>query len=359
MSLWKIDFFKSEQIKTLNQLTIKVEIAILKVFYHQDIIIFKDNEEIIPCSQSLQTMNGQYEWRVDDEEIVKKMKSAANGDDFISPFFEMNDTENNRGNLIKWCLKSYPNGYDATNLGKGNTFLRLASFPPNVGMISMCYTVGLRETNTKFSAVERFSDNAPSFGWTANLLKFDEQIEKNENLNSFTFFTIIRIIDVYDINGDIITDQFIMNNEDQNNKDEDNVMIDSIRKMKICKYWSSTPFNYEWSITDPSTLIAIKKATNGKNFLSPLFSLFGMRWYLEFMPVPIERDPEFGESDKDNPRDHTILYLCAASVSPNIKEIRMNYTLTLKETDTIYQNTTELDGLLIYSYLESDRNNNI
>ena len=278
--------------------------------------------DIDHCFQSLQTMDGKYEWKIDDGEMVERLKSAENGKSFISPFFEIdgNGPKSNKGHLIKWCLKAYPNGYDISNLDKSNTFLRLASFPPNVGVIAMLYTVGLRETNTKFSAVERFSDTSPSFGWTANLLKFEAQIKNNENLKSFTYFTIIRIIDIFDINGNVITDQFM--NTTLN--DEDMVNIDSIRNMKICKYFTSTPFKYEWKITDSATLNAIKQARNGKNFLSPIFSLFGLKWYLEFIPVPSDRDPEFPGSklsEKEDLRDFTILYFCAASYHQMLKKL--------------------------------------
>eukprot|EP01084_Bolivina_argentea_P069397 126276_1 len=46
----------------------------------------------------------------------------------------------------------------------------------------------------------------------------------------------------------------------------------------------STPWTYQWQITDPSMVQQMKNAKNTKRWCSPIFSASGFRWKLDVCP---------------------------------------------------------------------------
>ncbi len=224
-----------------------------------------------------------------------------------------------RNVFISIYLKFYPNGHQNSDIGWTHLFLRIASFPSYIQNISIYSQLSMENTNTKFHIVAKYSKDSPSWGWKKNKLK----TENIQNLKEFKFKVLIRIIDIFDNNKDIITNKFIKNN---NNK---------IIKMPICKNYGNECF-YIWNINDINIIENIKNASKGMNFLSPMFNMFGLKWYLELIPIPdVDIDNNNNNNNQDEKQKDLIFestfYICLASSSPIIENITISYKVELIE----------------------------
>eukprot|EP01083_Nonionella_stella_P077378 211285_1 len=95
-----------------------------------------------------------------------------------------------------------------------------------------------------------------------------------------------------------------------------------IEEMKVCKHYQQKPCVYEWEIEQENDIRKIQEASNGFNFVSEIFVMFGLKWYLEFIPVPSDRDPE------DIPRRNIemIIRFCICAVQqyhPQLKKFEL------------------------------------
>eukprot|EP01084_Bolivina_argentea_P052934 97185_1 len=307
-SLWKLDLFHVDDIKKMDKLTINIEMLILDVFYeHKD-----DKKNIIhamnPC---LKTLNGMFEWRIIDADLVNKIKKVKTGVDFESEIFELGQ--------FKWYLKFYPNGYSANYSGSTDLFLRLASIPPNIAHISANYQLMLDEKNTKHFTVSQFSSKSASFGW--NKLKNTDI----QNINTFTFRAVIKIIDVFDTDGNNITNQFI------DIKDFIDEKCDNIPEMPLVKFVGNMP-NYIWRIDNKNLLYKMKNALNGEQFESEIFRMGRLKWMIKVFSN--------GEAEADVGNGDMLIYL--VSLSPKLKGICVFYKISLLELGVMKNSTVGL-----------------
>ena len=77
---------------------------------------------------------------------------------------------------------------------------------------------------------------------------------------------------------------------------------------------------------DPYTIDDIKNALHLQRFMSPMFTVQGFKWYLEFYP----------NGSNDNNKGLSILYLCLAILPPKILSIELKYKLSIIETKSEY-----------------------
>eukprot|EP01084_Bolivina_argentea_P300930 519014_1 len=130
-----------------------------------------------------------YEWKVDD---LDAFKSARNGLEFKSPFFEIHG--------FKWCLRVFPNGSNRKKKDNVNCFLWLRSLPPKYSKIAVNITMSLKELDIQASFPHQYSDKSVTRGWITGTLKtLDIQ-----HLNAMTFIVKITLHDIYDISGNLL-----------------------------------------------------------------------------------------------------------------------------------------------------------
>eukprot|EP01083_Nonionella_stella_P301795 1037344_1 len=81
---------------------------------------------------------------------------------------------------------------------------------------------------------------------------------------------------------------------------------------------------YTWKITDPSLVRQIKNAKNKAQWVSPVFSGGGFKWYLDFNP----------NGSTNTKIGYVVLFLRLAFLPPKVKSIKIAKQLRLFETDT-------------------------
>eukprot|EP01083_Nonionella_stella_P012944 36548_1 len=82
---------------------------------------------------------------------------------------------------------------------------------------------------------------------------------------------------------------------------------------------------YTWKITDPSLMRQIKNAKNKARWSSPIFSVGGFRWHLDFTPNG-NTNTRIGDA---------IVFLHLAFLPAKVKSIEIAKKIRLFETDTV------------------------
>merc|ERR1719461_530730 len=103
-------------------------------------------------------------------------------------------------------------------------------------------------------------------------------------------------------------------------KSEEDKKIDSNEGQKVFCSWAELT----WTITDTSLARKIKNADESKIFYSPIFTMFGMRWQIQFVP----------RSEADTVR----IFLCLKTMRPNIKSIKLNRTYSMCGVQRAFEN---------------------
>eukprot|EP01084_Bolivina_argentea_P263091 445176_1 len=203
---WPKGYVNTDLIKHLKQLTFKLDLKIFDIF-QSDGTLVTENELKTKYFEKENYMyyTDNFEWIIKDEKTVNSIKNAHEGDEFCSEFIRMHS--------FIFYLELYPLGMsDDTNAFPVNThtelYLTMASFPPNVSSIAFKYKLQMKETGTCFESFTQFDTKWMSEGWPTYKLKHSEL----QCLDIYTFTLSISLIDIYDINGHVITKDYINKN---------------------------------------------------------------------------------------------------------------------------------------------------
>jgi len=123
---------------------------------------------------------------------LEKFKSAANGQEFKSTYFESGG--------FRWCLRIFPNGSNKAKQGNVNFFVGLRSMPPQYTKIATDVTLSLKEANINASFPAEFTETHLTRGWITGTLKTADL----QKFSSLTFGAKVEVHDVYGASGNIL-----------------------------------------------------------------------------------------------------------------------------------------------------------
>merc|ERR1712176_1135554 len=203
-----------------------------------------------------------------------------------------------------------PNGSHLDNEGFFEWFLCLVSLPVTLSKVSVIYKIHLIELGVTDNYRMGLSLVCTSYGWGTKKLKFNE-ISK---LKKLTFKLEVGIIDVYDEYGNMVTNEYKMNNND--------ILLTN-------PYLLS---HFVWKVKDKELIQNMKIAKNGQSFKSQEFGDDIFTWNLLFYP----------NGKKKKTKGECILYLKLLSLPQNVSGISIYFELYVKETGTIWTYCTHL-----------------
>jgi len=136
-----------------------------------------------------------YEWKVSEDQQLSNIKHAVPGQSFNHHF---------KLHKLDWFLKFYPNGTKQSK--QGNVFLLLyLRSTPEISRMSATCKVWLSELDKGREHYKDFNDKNKYTGWRSGLVKTAE-IAKLEQL---TFQVTIQIFEIYDKDGNNVTNKYI------------------------------------------------------------------------------------------------------------------------------------------------------
>eukprot|EP01084_Bolivina_argentea_P263094 445179_1 len=189
----------------------------------------------------------------------------------------------------------------------------MAAFPPNVSSIAFKYKLYFKETGINFEYFTQFHGKCMSRGWPKYKLRHVEL----QYFDSYTVGAFISLIDVYDVEGNVITKNYINKN-----------IINCIERPISFK-----SEEYIWRIDDINMINSWKKANVMDEFKSNIFVLHGFKWFMECMP---------NGNDKESIGSFR-WYLNLICLSNKIKRVICHYNISLQETKTTKTYTTWFD----------------
>eukprot|EP01084_Bolivina_argentea_P169377 293634_1 len=93
----------------------------------------------------------------------------------------------------------------------------------------------------------------------------------------------------------------------------------------FCSYYTNDIF----------TINEVKNAHHNQSFISPMFIIEGLKWFLEFYP----------NGCNDNNEGNVMLFICLASAAPKIKTLATTYKLSIIETNTSFTELFQFEPL--------------
>eukprot|EP01083_Nonionella_stella_P106065 305548_1 len=181
----------------LDTFTFKLDVMMIDVFdANGNKINDKYKEYVSPIIDSV--IRDSFEWKIDTE-LMQKIKNAPNGKHFDSEMFVLCG--------FQWYFGMYPHGKDTSDMEEFKLFVQLASLPQMVSGLSCHFQLLVHETNTIYSDFAHFKDGFLFDGWQSSRIKS----EKIKNLDRLTIKVVMKVIDVYGVDGMPITDQYAKN----------------------------------------------------------------------------------------------------------------------------------------------------
>eukprot|EP01084_Bolivina_argentea_P190032 326689_1 len=186
---------------------------------------------------------------------LNDIKNAQHFRKYVSPIFSINQ--------FKCYLEFWPNGSNQRNKGQSRLFFCFILLPPKIEEICTGFTLQINETETVFIKVRKFFNKVTKYcPWSANILAF----EKLQNVNKLTINCTINTLKITQ------THKFRNATTSTANIITSNVLNNLQTQM------------YTWEISSPQMINTIHNAPNVYGIASPIFELFGLKWYLTFCP---------------------------------------------------------------------------
>ena len=200
---------------------------------------------------------------------LKDMLTATNYRKFISPIFEIG----NEKYKFKCYLEFWPNGSNEKNIGQCRLFFCFISISPLIEQINTGFTLQIIETDTSYTKKQKLFNKLTTYcSWKSNILSFDEFKDKINAKNKNDTLTISCTINKLEIK------------QKHKYRNSTLVKLDPF-KFNIKNINNALPSkSYKWIISDPAELNEIYSATNVYGIASPIFILFGLKWYLTLCP---------------------------------------------------------------------------
>lgn len=199
---WGNDKLRHSQIMDLETFTFKLDIAIVDVFDAEGRNISDGYRQYLSPPMTPSLMKDQFAWKVEEESMLKKIKSANNGEHFENERFAMCG--------LLWFFRVYPSGKDKHDDGELKLYLHLDSLPKAIASISCHFQLFVDETETIYSDFAHFRTGFLFDGWQSSRIK-TQQIQE---LDALTIKAEIRVIEVYGEHHMPITQTFASNQKE-------------------------------------------------------------------------------------------------------------------------------------------------
>eukprot|EP01084_Bolivina_argentea_P133076 234838_1 len=179
---------------------------------------------------------------------LNEIKTAVPEQSFVSEVLVVN--------TIKFYLEIFPKGFSIYNRNYMILLLRVPAngLPPNISRLVVTYSMSLKETNTTYNTTHDFKTYPHSI-WSQHCLPF----LKIKDLNKLTFILNIEKVNIFDCDNKL-------------------------------NPWTDIPLytlpstEFVWRVSDKNTVSKIKTASNVVCITSPIFEVYGLKWYLGLWP---------------------------------------------------------------------------
>eukprot|EP01084_Bolivina_argentea_P138951 244504_1 len=252
-SCWKHNILSLSQLQNLNQFTFVLTKKIITIKYETGQQICNDspyNELIL--IKPITYPKYSYKWCIKNTNKMNDIKQADIGDYF--------DGELMCTGPFKWCFKFCPFYNTKTSAWFG---IVLFYWPPKYSKALIKWTLSFTELNISYTAYKAFDVKQTWFGCIGN--SSEKQLIE---MNQYTLKAEVSIIKMLDKNDNIVPYDHTLNIKLQ--KEYNNICLPIIK--------------YEWKISDKNMMEQIKNTVNVSGFISPIFEMYGIKWYFELWP---------------------------------------------------------------------------
>eukprot|EP01083_Nonionella_stella_P110755 324324_1 len=228
---------------------------------------------------------------------------------------------------LRWMMKIYPTGTANGSLHRAFCIcLYLMSMPAKIDRVTLFYQV---EAHGAVESDVLYLDNSDSCKRNVLLSTLPSQTYRPlgdmTDVSHLSVVLTLNIIDRFDdgAEGHVIGNKQVV---------------------------PSLPLYYDghqWTVSDTQTMDQIKSATigSGQHFCSPIFVLFGLKWFIDVYPDGIQQLDRFSArnrytKDKGNFR----FFLHLVSMPSNVRRIFFEYELEIKEIDFIFHHITNFSS---------------
>eukprot|EP01084_Bolivina_argentea_P175950 304572_1 len=184
---------------------------------------------------------GWYEWNV-DATLLQKMIDANSAQFFISDPFKIAG--------LNWCLTTYPNGTELTNIGSFKLNLGVLSIPSSWKSIFVLIRLYNPESCTSLSRIVTIATDKKFCGWDNDCLFLQEV--KDLQSNQLTLGVYLQIVQItLHENDSVFYKQPIQYNPLETQTFEWKINKSLMKKMKIARYekrFDSPLFNNMWHL---------------------------------------------------------------------------------------------------------------
>eukprot|EP01083_Nonionella_stella_P232283 819613_1 len=194
---WPDGKLMTNRIKRLDEMVVKLRITIIDVFGADEETCCDEVREYKSLANICEIDCNQYGWRIDDADVMNKIKCAQNGERFVSNVFDINQ--------LSWFITLYPNGQTQEDVGKVRVCVHLTQLPKRIACVTFYFEIWIVETNTRYSNFCHFINDYLCKGWRGCYLTFDQL----KSLETITIQLKLALMDVYDENGKSALSKFI------------------------------------------------------------------------------------------------------------------------------------------------------
>lgn len=201
---WGNDILKKDDILSLNAFHFVLEMGIVDVYAHDghtmDRTEWGQDTVSTECTDSSHleyVLMDNIVWIIDDEETLSDIRRASPG------YCLMNGASGNTA--FQWRFLFYPNGSSVKFRNEAILSIELMAMPQNVSGISVYFELHIEETNTRWTHCSHFRPHHLSQGWETARVKFEAICA----LDKVTLRAKMYLVDVFDSEGDVVTQQFV------------------------------------------------------------------------------------------------------------------------------------------------------
>eukprot|EP01084_Bolivina_argentea_P072630 131877_1 len=109
---------------------------------------------------------GNYTLNITDNKLVNKILNAENGEEFQSDVFTIGD--------LNWKIKIYPNGYNQSNVGSVDVYVKLITLPSSWKNVTIMQSIQSPQTQSSFTGLTTYIKNGYTTGWPVYTLRLED-----------------------------------------------------------------------------------------------------------------------------------------------------------------------------------------
>ena len=285
-------------------------------------IFDKNGEKINLSDLNLNPQNyisssiNRYQWNVTQSMLGQIKEQGANAltKSFFSPLFQLYS--------CIFVLEMYPQTNkddddqddEKKDESEGNIVcmidMHLVKAPGNIKTITTNESFSLKETGSKYEWINEYT-SLMSSSWSEDVVLWHDIVNK---LQSLTWICDMQLLNVYDNNGQNITQNIIDNDQDE----KMNVDALSLPKAQC----------FQWKVPKKLYKEDVKK---GNVYKSDIFDMFGFTWYLWLVPK------------REGWSEEISVFICRADYPLNVSSISAHCKVVILETKTAWSYTQKFN----------------